>query len=379
MILMTLLWMIPQSGQARLFQKDSNSTSGRPLSQIKEQIIETTRTLQQDKKVLDAHQKQLSVIEKQLNDLNRNISQRQHHLYGVEHKLSLLNQQRQRLNGQLQQQQYKLAEQIKTTYMQGPQPALKLLLNVQNAEHLSRLLKYYDYIYQSRLNAIQESRNTIAHLDENQSQIMLESQNLLTAKQSLLQQQQNLQAKLSDRQQWVEKIQDKLKSKTLELDKLRDDARALETVVTQQKHQPQQFISGSVAFNKLKGRLPWPIQGNVEHRFGEKIQNDLQWKGVVINSPAGTRVVSPAAGRVVFADWMRGFGLLMIIDHGQGFLTLYGRNQVLYKQPGDAVTSGEAVGLVGMSGGFAKSGLYFEIRQNGSPVDPEKWFQTEKA
>lgn len=373
-----LVLLLPVNSLAYTETKQTTTTKQIELDNLREQIETTTKDLRRDKKALDAHIKQLAKVETQLSNINRDIHQRTQSMQQVQQSLNKLNHHRHQLNQKLGYQQQQLAEQVKAAYMQGTQPAVKMLLNIQNAEYLSRVMTYYDYIHKTQLQVISAAKQTLAELDSNQTQINQQQKTLSKTQNELMKQQKVLTAKQSDRQQMIDKIKEKLKSKSLALEKLRDDERQLETVIAKQQY--RQKIPApldSKALSKLKGQLNWPISGEVMHHFGERIQNKLNWKGIVIKGQPGMSVITPAAGRVAFADWMRGFGLLMIVDHGHGFLTLYGRNQVLYKQPGDDVAPGEVIGLVGTSGGFSESGLYFEIRHHGLPVDPEKWLSKE--
>jgi murein hydrolase activator len=129
-----------------------------------------------------------------------------------------------------------------------------------------------------------------------------------------------------------------------------------------------------VAFGRLRGRLPWPVRGELAHRFGSQREDStLSWKGVFIRAGSGAEVKAVAPGRVVFADWLRGFGNLMILDHGGGYMSLYGNNESLYSQVGDNVVAGQAVATVGNSGGNSETGLYFELRFQSRPLDPMAW------
>ena len=126
--------------------------------------------------------------------------------------------------------------------------------------------------------------------------------------------------------------------------------------------------------------LPWPTIGKTVTHFGARVeQSDLKWSGILVRAPEGRDVTSIFPGTVVFADWLKGFGQLVIIDHGQGYMSLYGRNRNLYKQLGESVEAGERIAQVGQSGGFSESGLYFEIRHNGRPLDPERWLRRQAS
>jgi septal ring factor EnvC (AmiA/AmiB activator) len=143
------------------------------------------------------------------------------------------------------------------------------------------------------------------------------------------------------------------------------------TPALRNEREPDSSFSGE--FAALRGKLRLPVRGEVTNRFGAPRAEGTSWKGLFVRAAEGTEVKSVAAGQVVFADWLRGFGNLLIIDHGDGFLTVYGNNESLFRQTGDKVKGGEAVASVGNSGGNPESGLYFELRHQGQALDPLKW------
>ena len=158
---------------------------------------------------------------------------------------------------------------------------------------------------------------------------------------------------------------------------LKKDEKALAQLITQLHHKEQALQGGD--FHERRGHLPWPTRGSIVAHFGTSIENsELLWNGVLLQAPESQPVYAIAAGTIVFADWLTGFGLLLIIDHGGDYLTLYARNHALYKKVGETVQPGHRIADVGKSGGFEKSGLYFEIRKHGRPLDPEKWCHTGK-
>jgi septal ring factor EnvC (AmiA/AmiB activator) len=130
---------------------------------------------------------------------------------------------------------------------------------------------------------------------------------------------------------------------------------------------------GQQPFHSRKGKLRWPARGRLAQRFGAPRSGGLRWRGVMIEAQEGGEVRAVSQGRIAFSDWMRGFGLLLIIDHGDGYMSLYGHNQTLYKEVGEWVDTGEVVALLGASGGRTESGLYFEMRHKGRPINPVHW------
>jgi len=160
-----------------------------------------------------------------------------------------------------------------------------------------------------------------------------------------------------------------------ELERLRENEHRLESLLEELRAQPAPDMTQEViAFDELKGRLPWPARGSLASKFGTPRKSGaLKWQGVIIAAAGGQDVTAISRGRVVYADWLRHFGLLLIIDHGNGYMSLYGHNQSLFKERGDWVEAGETIASVGDSGGHAETGLYFEIRRRGTPVNPVQW------
>ena len=185
-----------------------------------------------------------------------------------------------------------------------------------------------------------------------------------------------MQRSQGQRRDVVARLTQELNDQSRQLDRLQSDERDLQTLITGLEEaladipaeHPQQL-----AFVGLRGRLPWPASGRIVNRFGSPKLGALVWDGVMISAPEGREVRAVHHGRVAFADWLRGFGLMLIVDHGDGYMTLYGHNQSLFKEAGDWVEVGEPVALVGSSGGREQAGVYFGIRYQGRAVDPAKW------
>jgi len=272
----------------------------------------------------------------------------------------------------IEAQQSFLNKQIQTAYMLGRQPYLKLILNQQNSNQLSRVLMYYRYINRYRIIAITDLQNTLLQLEKNKQQILAQ----YDALQTLQQKQQNEKTKLNDikknRQQLIRNINHHIQNRTQRLRHLVANKQSLEKTIERlaRKAQGQRF--GNFASRRRK--LSWPTKGKILRVFGTKIeQSELRWGGVLIMAPDGRSIHAIADGKVVFAKWLSGYGLLIIINHGNGYMTLYGRNYALYKRIGETVHTGDLIAKVGQSGGYESPALYFAIRHNGKPLNPVKW------
>jgi septal ring factor EnvC (AmiA/AmiB activator) len=272
----------------------------------------------------------------------------------------------------LYQQQQQLKQQLSSAYMFGNTDYLKLLLNQQDPNGLSQTMTYYRYLMAKQISAIDQIRQTITRIEQQQQAInaqTLELHNLQN--QSQIEQQGLLQQK-TNRQRLLAKISSQIEDKSEELQELNEDQHNLEGIITKLKM--AEAMAKIVHFPTLHGNLPWPLHGRLLARFGSSIENsELTWKGIIIAASEGDSVQAVAPGKVIFANWLKGFGFLIILDHSNGYMTLYGRNESLYKKVGDVVQTGELIARAGQSGGFANSGLYFEIRRNGVALNPLAW------
>jgi septal ring factor EnvC (AmiA/AmiB activator) len=318
---------------------------------------------------------------------------------------------------EISRQNRELAGQIRAAYAMGQKEKLKLLLNQQDPALSSRMMVYYDYLTRARLKKLEGIKATLQRLDQldqqkqqeaallmedlertKSEQIVLEGvrkqRNELLAQlgkefssneqelQRLQESENKLQSLIASLQQASEELvfeAEKAKQEvTVEADdiSLKQGDSEAEPEVAEQKDnavEPKtQVIPAKGDFPALKGKLPWPIQGRLVQKFGSP-RLDSRWDGVLIDAREGTAIRAVTSGKVVYAEWLRGYGLLTIIDHGKGYMTLYAFNQSLYKKMGDWVESGDVIAAVGQSGGRSQPALYFGIRKKGTAVDPLEW------
>ncbi|MCP5430732.1 MAG: peptidoglycan DD-metalloendopeptidase family protein [Chromatiaceae bacterium] len=269
-----------------------------------------------------------------------------------------------------------LARQVRAAYAMGRQERLKILLNQQDPATVSRVMVYYDYLSRARAQKMRLIREYMQRLADTEAEILDEERKLARLHDEQAGELAAMQRSQGQRRDVVARLTQELNDQSRQLDRLQTDERDLQTLITGLEEaladipaeHPQQ-----VAFAGLRGRLPWPANGRIVNRYGSPKLGALIWDGVMISAPEGREVRAVHHGRVAFADWLRGFGLLLIVDHGDGYMTLYGHNQSLFKEAGDWVEVGEPVALVGSSGGREQAGVYFGIRYQGRAVDPAKW------
>lgn len=269
-----------------------------------------------------------------------------------------------------------LEQQVRSAYAMGRQDYLKILLNQQDPSEVARALAYYEYVNRERMARMAVIRERLVDLADTQRALKVERDRL----QGLRMQQQQELAELEQaqvkRREVVAKLGREISDQGRQLGQLKQDEHQLQSLLRGLQEALADVPVAPVEqrpFKTRRGRLSWPTRGVIQHTFGEPKIGRLRWDGVMISAPEGNEVRAVHSGRVAFADWLRGFGLLLIVDHGDGYMTLYGHNQSLFKEAGDWVDAGEPVAAVGDTGGRQQSGVYFAIRRNGKAVNPRKW------
>jgi len=271
----------------------------------------------------------------------------------------------------------KLTHQIRSAYQIGRNDYIKLILNQEDPALVGRALAYYDYHNRARSERINQVKQTLVNLEKIKTTIKDESTQLEELKSTH-------ETKLSDFHQFratrrdiSTRLQKYIEAQGVELQTLQENERELGVLfqgLKKEKAVTIEMFEDMPPFNTLKGKLTWPVKGKLLKRYGaNKKGADLKWQGVLIDAETGTNVTSISTGKIVFADWFRNLGLLIIIDHGDGFMSLYGHNQNLLKNTGDWVLAGETIATVGDSGGQSDTALYFEIRKGAEPLNPSHW------
>jgi len=290
-----------------------------------------------------------------------------------------LTEQRHRAAARLDAERAALAQQVRLSYMTGREEFFKLLLSQENPASLGRMMVYYDYFNRARsarIGAVAAELQTLSLLTEQVVEVQGELDSVKSAEQAELAQ---LQRSRDDRQRLLVELQANVSATGSEIEQLREEERRLQQLLVELGELLAGFpVSSEEPFAQLRGRLAWPVRGRLASDYGQRRgAGPLTWNGVLLESVQGTPVRAIYHGRVAFADWLPGLGLLLIVDHGDGFMSLYGHNETLLKESGDRATPGEVIALVGDSGGRGQPALYFEIRYNGEPVDPHLWVPDE--
>jgi len=321
------------------------------------------------------HEKKIGNISSELTQLNNQLKT---------HTRALRKQQKQEklLRSELYNHRNNLKQQVRSAYTIGNQGHLKLLLNQQNPATLGRVLSYYDYFIKVRAKNINEVIDKLSKVEKLQASIKQEKFKLEQIQRSLSEEKQALGQTKKRRVSILVKLDKDIRSKDRKLGNMLEDEKRLERLLKTLKQALPVFPDKTetlTSFARQKGYLQWPVKGRLRVKYGSSRKlGKLRWQGVVINAREGSEVSAISHGQVVFSDWLQGYGLLVIIDHGDNFMSLYGFNQSLYKGPGDWVEAGDIIATVGESGGQTKSGLYFEIRKNGKPTNPSRWCSNKK-
>ncbi len=326
--------------------------------------------------------------ERAISNSNRTLSALAQQQRAAKHALSLLQQQTQRLEAGMQSQQTLLGKLLFQQYLGGKQEYLKLLLNSRDPNQVAREMQYYEYIARSRTAWIKTLRGNLEQLRALAQQTRQKGVEIAALQAQEKSQKHTLEKDQHARQKVLTQFARQLKQQRHKIGRLQRDENRLAQLVDKLAAMLSQSKDGGVfnndklpdsrfdgkPFEQLKGKLVLPVKGRVGNKFGSaRPDSTVLWRGLLVHAASGQAVKAVAAGRVVFADWLRGFGNLLIIDHDQGYMSLYGNNETLYKQVGDTLSGGDTVAAVGNTGGNEDSGLYFELRHKGKPLDPMKW------
>ncbi len=326
--------------------------------------------------------------ERAISDSNRKLAELAEQQRAADKKFNELQQQERRLIGSMAEQQVLLGRLLYQQYLGGKQEYLKLLLSNHDPNQVSRDLQYYKYIARSRATWLAALHDNFAALNAVSTATREQRAALKSLRAEQSAQKKALEKEQHARQRVLGKISQQLRQQRREINRLQHDENRLAKLVERltkmlaqpktnslfrNDNLPDNRFDGS-PFDQLKGKLTLPVKGEVTNQFGApRPDSTVLWKGLFLRTSAGQAVKAIATGRVVFADWLRGFGNLLIIDHGKGYMSLYGNNETLYKQVGDVLHGGDIVAAVGNSGGNEDSGLYFELRHESKPLDPIKW------
>ena len=359
-----------------VFGDDARQTE-QQLERLRNQIKTLRLNMEKDLGERDRLRQRVKQAEENISNIQNRISQLEQDQSATRERLKQLDLELGQQKKQMQEKSHVLAAQLKSAYIGGNQQSLKLLLNVEDPVSLARVMTYYGFLSRHKTGQIREIRQeiqSINRLDQAVSETLAKQEVLRLENESQLQAMQSARQK---RAEALAAIESRISDKDDEVQRLSQQEKALVKLLEELKDLLAEYpVQTEEAFAGFRGRLQWPLPGKLLHDFGQPRAARIPWRGVVIGAPMGTPVRAIARGRVSYADWLPGMGLLLILDHGGGFMSLYGYNQTLSRSLGDWVGPGDILARVGDTGGQFQPTLYFEIRQSGKPLNPHKWFKS---
>ncbi|MDO8206386.1 MAG: peptidoglycan DD-metalloendopeptidase family protein [Gallionella sp.] len=369
------------AGQASASQQEELENLRRRIADMQSEIAKTSESKTE---AADA----LRVSERAISDSNRKLTELAEQQQKANIRLNTLQTQQQQLGASLSRQKVLLEKLLYQQYLGGKHEYLKLMLDNQDPNKVARDLQYFQYIARNRAAWLENLRRDLNALNSVSHEVHTQSETLEKLSTEQAAQKEKLKQDQRERLEVLGQISKQLTQQRREITRLQHDENRLASLVVKiaemlakpktkslfrNNNIPDTRFDGN-PFEQLQGRLALPVKGEISNKFGAtRPDSTVVWKGIFIRSASGQTVKTVAAGRVVFADWLRGFGNLLIVDHGNAYMSLYGNNETLYKQVGDELRGGDTIATVGNSGGNADSGLYFELRHESRPLDPLKW------
>lgn len=358
---------------------DDSAQAKAKLSVVRARIAELTKHVGDELKQRDSATARLRETELLITAQRRRLDELHASQGAAERRRAELRSEQSRERTSLQAERDALAAQVRAAYLIGRQEQLKLLLNQSNPASVGRTLTYYGYFARERSAKIEIIQGQVARLLELVNEIEMQSAQLMTLEAETAHEVASLEHAREDRADALKALTRQVASGNQELGRLKHEEQVVEALVAELSRLMQDFPTDStLSFGSMRGKLPWPVQGRVTARYQEtqtSSTSGVRWNGEMIETARGTKVRAPYFGRVVYADWLQGLGLLLIIGHSGGYMTLYGHAEVLYKSVGDWVAPGDVVAAMSDAAGAVPQ-LYFEIREGRKTVDPAVWLRS---
>ncbi|MCH7820520.1 MAG: peptidoglycan DD-metalloendopeptidase family protein [Proteobacteria bacterium] len=345
------------------------------LEEVRARISELTKRMgtsaaSRDRLIIELQAAEVVISEKRIRlkelERQRNYSAKRKAELSAEHKAR---------ETELREESRQLADQVRAAYMSGSQEKIKLMLNQRDPATIGRLMAYYGYLNDYRAENIDAVTELIRELVALRKEVAAEETRIADLARARYTELTELNSAQERRQQLLASLKGKIADEGREIERLAAQEKDLSRLIAELTSILSDYpITSEDPFSRHRGRLTWPVAGTLVHDFGQpRVSDRLRWNGVVLAAPRGREIRSVYHGRVVFSDWLAGLGLLVIVDHGEGYMTLYGYNETILKSTGDWVAPGDVIATVGDSGGQARSALYFEIRHGIQAVNPNDW------
>ena len=346
------------------------------IEDLKEEIADIDEWLADAEEDRSSLEQQLSGLEQEIGRLTRERRELRQQAREQQQRLTELGEEEAKLTRVLESQRDSLKKQIRAAWMEGDAPAVKVLLNEIDPDKIARTMTYYEYLSRDTIERLEAFAANLRQLKETQKQVKAGRLRLAKLEEDVADRQQKLSSSKKEREQTLAALKADISDRLGEREELEADRKRLEKLLREVEEAIANIPTPNESdpFGSLKNKLPWPAQGKVVSRFGDRYAGGkLRYNGLLINTSEEGDVKAVHYGRVVFANWLRGFGLITILDHGDGYMTLYGHSSSLFTSPGDWVEAGEAIAQAGRTGGTNDPAVYFEVRHNGKPDNPQRW------
>ncbi len=346
------------------------------IEDLKEEIADIDEWLADAEEDRSSLEQQLSGLEQEIGRLTRERRELRQQAREQQLRLTELGKEETELTRVLESQRDSLKKQIRAAWMEGDAPAVKVLLNEIDPDKVARTMTYYEYLSRDTIDRLEAFAANLRQLKETQKQVKAGRMRLAELEENVADRQQKLSSSKKEREQTLAALKTDISNRLSEREELEEDRKRLEKLLREVEEAIANIPTPNESdpFGSLKNILPWPAEGKIVRNFGDSYASGkLKHNGLLINTAEEGDVKAVHYGRVVFANWLRGFGLITILDHGDGYMTLYGHSSSLFTSPGDWVEAGEAIAQAGRTGGTNDPAVYFEVRHNGKPDNPRRW------
>lgn len=346
------------------------------IEDLKEEIADIDEWLADAEEDRSSLERQLSGIEQEIGRLTRERRELREQAREQQQRLTELGEEEAELTRVLESQRDSLKMQIRAAWMEGDAPAVKVLLNEIDPDKIARTMTYYEYLSRDTIDRLEAFAANLRQLKETRKQVKAGRLRLAELEENVADRQRKLSSSKKEREQTLAALEADISDRRDERKELEADRKRLEKLLKEVEEAIANIPTPNESdpFGSLRDKLPWPAEGKIASSFGDSYASGkLSYNGLLINTADGSEVKAVHYGRVVFANWLRGFGLITILDHGDGYMTLYGHSSSLFTSPGDWVEAGEAIAQAGRTGGTDEPAVYFEVRHNGKPDNPLRW------
>ncbi len=373
-LVFTLFLLLPATLAA---QADDPAVAQQQLDTLQQRIRIVEQALQQQLAERDSAESELRAVELETQQLRRKLAGLEAKLKTARQRLAELRASADRQAAALTVERAMLAQQLRQAYVLGRDEWLRVVLSGDDPVVTGRRMVYYRYISAARNEAVAAVRDSLAELQLARNAAAEQAARLENLRQTQATQIRDLAKLQSERKLVLARLDERIGARQGEVANLQQQASQLSELVAELTRALADLpVDNDGSFAARKGEMSWPVQGSALHRFGQRrAEGQLRWEGTLIGAAPGSEVKAVHRGRVVFADWLAGMGLLAVVDHGDGFMSLYAHNEELLREVGEWVDVDEIIAHAGDSGGQSEAGLYFEIRRNGRPVDPKPWMK----